>query len=102
VLDPLTAPAEALGLPPEPPRRASQPGGWPCSGCGATNPVELDACAACGTGFLAGLRKEEPPLLLLPGVGDLTKLSRAQRLGLAASVVLAVVLLTALLGLLAG
>jgi len=82
--------------------RAPQPGGWPCSGCGASNPVELDACAACGLGFLSGLKKTEPPLLVLPGVGDLTKLSRAQRLGAAGVVVLLVVLLTALVGLLFG
>lgn len=77
-------------------------GGWPCSGCGTVNAVELHTCAACGTGFLAGLRKDEPPLLALPGVGDLTRLSRAQRLGLAAGVVLLVLVLVALLGLLTG
>lgn len=98
----------AAGRAPEPARAApaaTQVGeattaGWPCAGCGAANPVELDACAACGLGFLSGLRKTEPPLLVLPGVGDLTKLSRAQRLGVAGTVVLAVVLLTALVGLL--
>jgi hypothetical protein len=77
-------------------------GGWPCSRCGATNAVELDACAACGTGFLAGLRRDEPPLLALPGVGDVTRLTRGQRLGLAGGVVLLMVLLTALIGLLTG
>lgn len=83
-------------------RRAPQPGGWPCSGCGAVNAVELDACAACGLGFLSGLRKTEPPLLVLPVVGDLARLSRAQRLGVAGAVILLVVLLTALAGLLPG
>ena len=84
------------------PARAPRPGGWPCSGCGASNPVELDACAACGLGFLSGLKKTEPPLLVLPVVGDLTKLSRAQRLGAAGAVVLAIVLLTVLVSLLFG
>ncbi len=54
---------------------------------------------ACGSAFLAGLREAEGPLLKLPGVGDLTKLSRGQRLGLAAGVVLAISVPTALLGL---
>lgn len=84
------------------PAPARVPGGWPCSGCGASNPVELDACAACGLGFLSGLKKTEPPLLVLPVVGDLTKLSRAQRLGAAGAVVLAIVLLTVLVSLLFG
>ena len=83
-------------------QRAPQPGGWPCSGCGASNPVELSSCAACGLGFLSGLKKTEPPLLVLPVVGDLAKLSRGQRLGAAGAVVLLVVLLTALVGLLFG
>lgn len=73
---------------------------WPCATCGSANPLDRDACAACGAGFLSGLRASEEPLLVLPVVGDLGALSRAQRLGLAAGVVLAVVLLTALLGLL--
>ncbi|MGI8537277.1 MAG: hypothetical protein ACR2K2_12480 [Mycobacteriales bacterium] len=93
-LDPLTAPAEALGLPPAPGRS------WPCTACGASNPYSVCACAACGTGFLAGLRESEGPLLEVPVIGDLTALSRGQRLGLAAGVVLAVIALTALVTLL--
>lgn len=102
--EPVPAPvAEPVAAAPAPAlARAPQPGGWPCSGCGAANPVELDACAACGLGFLSGLTKTEPPLLVLPGIGDLTKLSRAQRLGVAGLVVLVVVVLTALVGLLFG
>jgi hypothetical protein len=84
------------------PRLERATAGWPCSGCGTVNGVELDACAACGTGFLAGLKRDEPPLLVLPGVGDLTRLSRGQRLGLALGVVLLFVLLVGLLGLLTG
>lgn len=76
--------------------------GWPCSACGATNAVELNACAGCGLGFLAGLQSAAEPLLTLPGVGDVGALSRAQRLGLAGGVVLVVVLLTLLVGMLFG
>lgn len=97
-LDPLTAPAAVLGpLPPA----VVQPT-WPCATCGAPNALSAGACAACGAGFLAGLREAEGPLLELPGIGDLTRLSRGQRMGLALGVVLAVVALTALLGLLLG
>jgi hypothetical protein len=96
--EPVVAAAPAVGPGAGGPgaQRSPQPGGWPCSGCGASNAVELDRCAACGLGFLSGLSKSEPPLLVLPVVGDLAVLSRAQRLGVAGVVVLLVVLLTAL------
>ena len=97
-LDPLTAPAPALGLPPKP---GDEPA-WPCTTCGAANPIAANACTACGAGFLAGLRESEAPLLELPGVGDLTKMSRAQRLGVAFGVVLAFVAVIALLTLIFG
>lgn len=76
--------------------------GWPCTACGHTNAVELAACAACGTGFLAGLRGAEAPLLAVPGLGDLARYSRAQRLALAGGVVLLVCLLVLAVGLLLG
>jgi len=76
--------------------------GWPCTACGTPNDVERGTCATCGLPFLAGLRESEPPLLELPVVGDLTKLSRGQRFALAGGVVLACVLLTSLLGLILG
>jgi len=94
-LDPLTAPFESL--------TAQQPAptaSWPCATCGAANALTDGACSACGAGFLAGLRETEGPLLELPVVGDLGALSRAQRLGLAAAVVLVVITLVALLGVL--
>jgi hypothetical protein len=102
----VVAPVPALPAPGQPvdattPRSAGL-GGWPCANCGATNGVELDACAACGSGFLAGLKRDEAPLLALPVVGDITRLSRGQRLGLAAAVVLLVALLVAVVSLLAG
>ena len=103
-LDPLTAPAAALGLPgraqPAPAPPAGEPT-WPCSTCGATNMLSADACSACGAGFLSALRETEGPLLELPGVGDLTRMSRAQRMLIAFGVVLAFIALTALLSLLA-
>ena len=98
VVDPLTAPAAALGLPARP---GSDPT-WPCSSCGTDNPIAADSCSGCGAGFLAGLREAEGPLLELPGVGDLTRMSRGQRLGIAFGVVLAFIAVTALLSLLFG
>ena len=98
VLDPLTAPAAALGLP----APAATDPTWPCSTCGARNAIERDACASCGAGFLARLREAEGPLLEIPGVGDLTRMSRAQRTVLAFGVVLAFIVLTVLLSVLLG
>lgn len=101
--DPLTAPAEALGLPaPVAATPESATTSWPCTACEASNPYSVSVCGACGTAFLGGLREAEGPLLEIPGVGDLTKLSRGQRLGLAAGVVLAISVLTALVGLVFG
>lgn len=94
-IDPLTAAPKDLGLP----SKVADPA-WPCTTCGASNAITDDACAACGAGFLAGLRESEGPLLELPGVGDLTRMSRGQRMLIAFGVVLAVIALVALLGLL--
>ena len=69
---------------------------WPCASCGALTPLDDAACAACGAGFLAPLH-EDGPVLVLPLVGDVSRLSQAQRLGLALGIVLLVVLLTSLL-----
>jgi ribosomal protein L40E len=95
--DPLTAPLDASGSP-VPPATAEPT--WPCTTCGAANPLTADACAACGSGFLASVRDGEAPLLVLPGVGDLSRYGRGQRLALAGGVVLAFVLATLVLGLL--
>ena len=89
------------------PARSGEPppgrlAGWPCAACGHVNAVELDVCGGCGTGFLAAMRAGEAPLLELPGVGDITRLSRAQRLGLAGCVALAFALLVLLVGVLLG
>ena len=73
---------------------------WPCTACGAANPLSAAACAACRSPFLAGLRETDPPLLVLPGVGDVSALSRGRRLGLAATAVLVVAAAVLGLGLL--
>lgn len=92
--DPLSAPLDG-------PAPAAEPvKGWPCATCGETNPFEATACVACGAGFLSAVREGEAPLLLLPGVGDLTRMGRGQRLALAGGVVLVFVLVTLVLGLL--
>jgi hypothetical protein len=75
---------------------------WPCTACGESNPLARNTCSACGTPFLGGLRGQDGPLLDLPVVGDITKLGRGHRLALAAGVVLAVILLTLIVGLIFG
>lgn len=80
---------------------ATRPG-WPCSACGGVNALELDACAACGTPLFASLRAGEEPLLVVPGLGDITRLSRAQRLAAATAVAVGFALLVLLVGLLFG
>ncbi|MGZ8583289.1 MAG: hypothetical protein ACXWX4_08275 [Actinomycetota bacterium] len=53
---------------------------WPCPACGNENPLELDACAVCGTTFASLMRRDEAPAtvdpadalrasLLFPGLG---------------------------------
>jgi hypothetical protein len=62
--------------------------------------MALDVCAACGMPFLSGVHADDP-VLELPVVGDITKLSRGQRFVFAGVVIVAIVLLTVLLGVLA-
>lgn len=107
--DPLTGPL--LDLLPDVPVLAAVPAApaapvptageatWPCTTCGASNLLSESLCGACGAPFLAQVRGSGPSLVL-PLVGDLFALSRGQRLGVAAAVVLAVVLPLALLTLL--
>ncbi len=59
-----------------------------------------NACSACGSGFLAAMREGEAPLLMLPGVGDISRFGRAQRFAIAGGVVVAFLLLTFVVGLL--
>jgi hypothetical protein len=65
---------------------------WPCTRCGEQVVMSLDACPACGSGFLAGA--STPASMRLPVVGDIERLSRSQRLlaGLGVSLVVIVVL----------
>jgi hypothetical protein len=53
---------------------------WPCPACGTDNPIELDACAVCGTTFASLMRQDDAPpqvdpaaaakaSLLFPGLG---------------------------------
>ena len=93
--DPLTAPLESVATPVTGPS-------WPCAACGTVNPMAADVCSACGRHFLAGLREDQPPLLELPYVGDITQLSRGHRFAIAFGVVFVVLVLTLLLGLIFG
>ena len=100
--DPLTQPLLAF-LPPVPtqvplpaPAQATPavlavagqvPVTWPCDQCGAANPMTVMACTDCGSAFLAAERSSNTPMLVLPVVGDIGRLSRGQRIGLAAAAV---------------
>jgi hypothetical protein len=50
---------------------------WPCLGCGAQVPLADNACGDCGRAFLPA---EGRPSLALPGVGDITRLDRGQKI----------------------
>ena len=100
---PRVAAQVAVQLLPEERRAApAEEATWPCTTCGTANALADAACTGCGAPFLSALRAGEAPLLELPGVGDVTALSRGQRLGLGLAVVVTVVALTLLLGLLTG
>ena len=72
---------------------------WPCSRCGGRNALDRDSCGACGAGFLAAVREAESGLVL-PVVGDLTRMSRGRRMGLAVAAVAVLVVPVALVSLL--
>ena len=98
--DPLSAPLEAAA--PSAPAAPVEGPSWPCSACGTVNPMARDTCSACNRHFLAGVREDEAPMLELPVVGDITKLSRGHRFAIAGGVVLAFLILTVLVGLIFG
>jgi hypothetical protein len=50
--------------------------GWPC-GCGALVPMADNACSHCGRTFLP---TDDMPSVSLPGVGDLSKMDRTQKI----------------------
>lgn len=102
--DPLTAPLVDVLLPP-PAEVAAAPAYplaeapaaepvWPCTSCGAVNPLEAPVCGTCGSGFLAAASSR--PKLVLPVVGDVGALSRGQRIGAALAVVAMVLVPVAL------
>jgi hypothetical protein len=106
VVDPLTAPLLDLVLPrvevpvlePEVPVAAPAPEAyWPCARCESPNAITANMCGTCGYGFLGAPDRIS---LVLPVVGDVTKLSRAQRFGVAAAVVAVFVIPLALVTLL--
>ena len=82
-----TAAPEQLSLAPDPildapvikaaPVAGQELSGWPCLGCGAKVPLADDACPHCGSRFLPA---DEMPSLALPGVGDLTRMERRQKI----------------------
>jgi hypothetical protein len=98
--DPLTAPLLDLVLPPVPPAAAVVPEPspapeptapvqaalqeWPCTSCGARNPLSMTICSVCGSAFLAAAQTQVS--LVVPGVGDLQHLSRGQRIAVAGGV----------------
>lgn len=112
----LRAPAAAPAPPPAPPAVAAPPvpgpraedgrggpparRGWPCAACGELNDFSLQECGVCGTPFLVA--GESRATLVLPVVGDVLALGRAQRLLLAAGVALVASLLLVLVVVVAG
>ena len=72
---------------------------WPCSRCHSLNAFALPRCAACGADFLAAVRDDDVGLVL-PGLGDLTTMSRGRRMAIAFGAVAALVLPLALITLL--
>jgi len=95
---PVAAPAAPVAPAPVVPGPRSEPT-WPCTACGTTNPLAATLCSVCGTPFLAAA--SSTPKLVLPVVGDLTALSRGQRivaaLGVAAVLMVPVALVTMLM-----
>jgi ribosomal protein L40E len=77
------AASEPPAEPRTPPARAAAPTRdpfWPCSVCGAENPIDLDVCAVCGTPFAQVMRTDvdRPTIdprdavirsLIFPGLG---------------------------------
>jgi hypothetical protein len=73
--------------------------GWPCLGCGSVVPLADDACSNCGQPFLPA---EAGPSLRVPGVGDVAKLEKPQRLMLIIGGSLALMALFFLVAFIAG
>jgi hypothetical protein len=104
--DPLTAPLEQL-LDAGPARgrhEAPAPPAptWPCGSCASANPLEAAVCGVCGAAFLEAVTRTEPPLLVLPLLGDLSRMTKLHWFGLGAALLLLAVVLSVLLGALLG
>jgi hypothetical protein len=83
--------AAPRGVPaPAAPTAAKPEARWPCTLCGVSNPMSEDACTACGTGFLASVASTTPTHL--PLVGDVQRMSQAQRIMVGAGVAVALIL----------
>lgn len=93
-----TAPATAVGAA-APAVPAGEPT-WPCQRCDSANPIAASVCEVCGSSFLAAVSEESKISLVLPGIGDLGRFSRAQRIALAFGALAAVLLPLALVTLL--
>jgi hypothetical protein len=113
VVDPLTAPlldvalpAPALApavesvaaeaVPAVPAARAEAH--WPCHTCGTSNPLSNTLCGACGRPFLAAA--SEQMSVVVPGIGDMMRLSRGERIAIAAGGALLIGLIPVLLAVL--
>jgi ribosomal protein L40E len=87
-------------LPTEPPSAGAAPAAatptWPCTRCGAKVSLDLDACPECGAGFLAGAASSTVSMKL-PVVGDVSRMSKGQRLMMAAGFAVVLMLLLLLL-----
>jgi len=70
---PLPDPADPLGL-----DTGERKLGWPCTGCGDTVSFDMTFCPECGSSFLPTER--ETVSFRLPLVGDITKLSKGEKL----------------------
>jgi hypothetical protein len=79
---------------------AAEEAKWPCLTCGEQVPISLDACHACGAGFLAGATTQ--PSVHLPVVGDLGRMSRNQRLALGFGLCLVVMVILVVLAAVVG
>jgi hypothetical protein len=88
-IDPLSpATPSAAPSPPGTGKHAAPPSPdekkWPCPRCGEQVPISLDLCNSCGAGFLAGASARPPTRL--PVVGDVGRLSSAQRMMMTAAI----------------
>jgi hypothetical protein len=84
----------------EAPEEVPEEAKWPCLTCGEQVPISLDACHACGAGFLAGSTTQ--PSVHLPVVGDLGRMSRNQRLALGFGLCLVVMVILVVLAAVVG